>query len=185
MKKPPLYISFLLAFLMTFISTALFPGIRLMTFAPFFALSYYRLSFPKALWLAFGCGLLLDLLSSELRFGIYALASTVVSAIFYTQKRHFFEDKDLAFSAFSALISVGFTAFLFFLSDLKLHVGTLLTNLLLMPALDGLYAFLWFTCPLKLYTYIQKTGWRKVISRLFRKFRRSEDKEINEFTRSE
>lgn len=165
MKKPPLYFPFLLAFLMTLMSTAVFPGIRLMTFAPFFALSYYRLSFVKALWLSFGCGLLLDLLSSELRFGLYALASTIITAVFYRQKRHFFEDKALAYSAFSALISLALTAFLLFLTDLKLHIAAVITNLLLMPAIDGLYAFLWFTCPLKLYIYIQKTGWKN----LFRK----------------
>ncbi len=165
MKRPPLYFPFLLAFLMTVISTAIFPGIRLMTFAPFFALSYYRLSFSKALWLAFGCGLLLDLLSSEMRFGLYALTSTVVTAVLYMQKRHFFEDKALAFSAFSALISMALTAFLFFLTDLKFHIGALITNLLLMPAIDGLYAFLWFTCPMKLYIYIQKTGWKNLLKK--------------------
>ncbi len=165
MKKPPLYFPFLLAFLMTLISTAVFPGIRLMTFAPFFALSYYRLSFPKALWLSFGCGLLLDLLSSELRFGLYALASTAITAVLYMQKRHFFEDKPLAFAAFSALISLVLTAFLLFLTDIKLDFTSLLTNLLLMPAIDGLYAFLWFTCPMKLYIYIQKTGWRNLLKK--------------------
>ncbi|MBS0615511.1 MAG: hypothetical protein JSR58_03045 [Verrucomicrobia bacterium] len=165
MKKPPLYFSFLLALIMTLVSTAIFPSLKLMTFAPFFALSFYRVSFPKALWIAFGCGLLLDLLSSELRFGLQALACTVISSIFYTQKRHFFEDKPLAFSAFSALISLALTIFLLFLTYLPFQVGTLLTNLIFMPVLDGLYAFLWFTCPLKLYTYIQKTGWKNLFKR--------------------
>ncbi len=49
------------------------PEARLFAFSPFLAILYNRIHFQKALWLSFLCGLIIDLLSSEVRLGVYAL----------------------------------------------------------------------------------------------------------------
>lgn len=165
MKKTPLTFPFLLALFMTLFGSIFFSSFRLMTFAPFLALSYNRLSFVKALWMAFGLGLILDLLGNELRFGLYALNFVLTTGVIYSQKRHFFEDKATALACFSALIAAFSTLLqliLLYLFDKGLDISgkTVLSDVVLMPILDGLYAFLWFTCPMRLYAYLEKAGWK-------------------------
>lgn len=165
MKKVPLYFPFLLALFMTLFGSIFFPFTRFMTFAPFLALSYNRLSFPKSLWLAFGLGFIFDLLSTELHFGLYALNFVLTTALIYPQKRHFFEDKATALSCFTALIAgssalIQLTLFYLFGKDQAISWRTVISDVLMMPILDGLYAFLWFTCPMRLYLYIEKVGWK-------------------------
>jgi rod shape-determining protein MreD len=156
MRRLPLWVGFSIAFIMALLEGALFPELRLLPFAPFLALSYYRLSFPGALWAALGTGLLFDLMTSEMRFGFYALNFLLVTIIFYHQKKHFFEDKSVAFSLYTALISLGSTLLLFPFHDLSFSLPSLFSDLIVMPLLDGVYAFLWFTTPAKLYNYLKK-----------------------------
>ena len=170
MKKVPLYFPFLLALFMTFFGSIFFSNIRLITFAPFLAIAYNRLSFPKTLWLSFGCGLIIDLLSAEQHFGLYALNFVIVSAVLYPQRRHFFEDKSTALSFFTAIIAAVSTILqlvLVHLFDVGMLVSwkTFLSDVVGMSLLDGIYAFLWFTCPMRLYSYIEKTGWKNLFKK--------------------
>ncbi len=177
MKKPPLYFLFFLALFAALFSSVFFPSIRLAAFAPFLAISYYRLSYPKALWLSYLCGFILDLCSSS-RLGLISLSFVLASALLYFQKRHFFEDKPSALALFSASVAAALALtelFLLYLFDksLPLSGASFTTEVVLMPLSCGLYAFLWFTCPMRLYTYIQKTG----LKGLFRKKKKDEPEE--------
>lgn len=156
----------------------LFPNIRLAPFSPFFAILFSRVPFTRALWIAFSCGLILDLVSSEIRFGLHALNYTITAAFLYHQKRHFFDDKPSALSFFTAIIAAFSTlihifALQAFDRGIALSFRLIFTDVFLMSILDGLYAFLWFTCPMKLYTYIQKVGWKAL-------FKKEEAKEESE-----
>jgi len=169
MRKVPLHFFFLLALFALLFGTVFFPSIRLAPLPPLLAIGYYRLTYPKALWLSFACGLLLDLLSSS-HFGLTALSFTAASAVLYFQKRHFFEDKPVAFSLFASVISACITLthlFALYLFDkaIPLTGKSFLTEIIAMPALDGVFAFLWFTCPMRLYTYIQKVGIKGLFKR--------------------
>jgi len=100
----------------------------------------------------------------------------LTTLVLYPQKRHFFEDKPLALSIFTAIISSVLTILQFILvhlfdRGLPFSILTALTDIVLMPIVDGLYAFLWFTCPIKLYIYTKKVGWRN----LFRKPQHEEE----------
>lgn len=170
MKTTPLYFPFLLALFATLFGTIFFPNIRLVTFAPFLAFSYNRLSLPKVLWLSFGCGLIIDCLSAELHFGLYALNFVIVSAILYSQRRHFFEEKATALALFTTVIAALSTTLQLVLihifdKEMALSWKTYLTDVVGMSILDGIYAFLWFTCPMRLYTYIEKTGWKNILKK--------------------
>ena len=45
---------------------------------------------------------------------------------------------------------------------IALSARSLITDALVLPIMDGIYGFLWFTCPMRLYIYIKKKGWRVV-----------------------
>lgn len=166
MKKVPLWFPFALALFFVFYGAILLPDTRLVPFAPFFAIVFERNSYVKSLWVATLCGLVMDIFSSQMYFGLYAICYGITAAICFHQKRHFFEDKPIALSLYSALISS--------LSSLSLIVLTLLFDKqfpvtlevlisegLITPILDALYAFVWFTVPMKVYLYLGSGKWKK------------------------
>lgn len=170
MKQVPLLFFFALALVFVLFGSILFPLFPLTAFAPFLAIVYYVAPFPKALWISVGCGLIIDFLSSEFHFGISALSYAITSAILFHQKRHFFEDKSMAFFLFTSLISSALTLvqIIFihlFDRGISFSLITFLTDLIVLPFVDGLYGFLWFICPMKLYIYIKKTGWKALFKK--------------------
>ncbi|MEN9344421.1 MAG: putative mreD [Chlamydiota bacterium] len=170
MKHVPLLFSFGIATLFTLFASAFFPSLHLLTFSPFLCLMYHRLDLEKSLWLSAGCGLLLDLLSSDVRFGIQALNLTLTTLVFYKQKRHFFDDKPISLTLFSVLVSLASTLFLWVLLPLsgnKLCISWQLaaTDLLILPLCDGVYALCCFCAPLALYAHIAKVGWKSFIKK--------------------
>ena len=161
MKKLPLIACFLLALAYLFLGTAFFPQFRIWPFAPFLALCFYRVSFKKALWLSFFSGLLMDIFSSQFKFGLFAFDHVLITTFLYAQKRHFFEDKVIAFSLYTALVSCLLSFFLLILSSLSdkqitITFPVLLSDIIFMPFLDALYAFFWFICPASLYSFSKK-----------------------------
>ncbi len=163
----PLSVSFCLALAAALFGTALLPGVRLMAFAPFLALVYMRKSLIASLWMACLCGLLIDLLTSQYRFGINGLIYCLVTAALYPQRKHFFDDKSLSLALFTALISLLATLLqlLVFEKGISLTWKLALSDLIGMPVLDGVYAFIWFTCPIKVYHQVKRIGWRTLILR--------------------
>lgn len=157
----PLIIPFLLACTSLCFSHIFFPSLNLLSFAPFFALLFMRKSFLSCLWISTLCGLLVDLLNAKFHFGFCALNFCLTTLLIYTQKRNFFEDRLFSLSCFTALISaVSSLIQLIFLALFEKHfpfkLQLLFTDLLLMPVVDALYGFFWFTCPMKIYQNIIK-----------------------------
>jgi rod shape-determining protein MreD len=172
-KGVPLLFFFALALFFALFGSILFPFFPLSSFSPFLAIVYYAVPFSKALWISCGCGFILDFLSSEFHFGVHALTLTVCSALLFHQKKHFFEDKPLAFALLTSLISSVSTLLQFVFIHLldrgiPVSFATFLTDAVATPLIDGLYGFLWFTCPMRLYIYIKKIGWKKFLSMLVR-----------------
>ena len=172
MRQIPLLFPFFLSLFFAICGTAILPHIRLLSFSPFLALLYNRCSFHKSLWIASLCGLSIDLFSSEFRLGIHALNYCLTTFLLYNQKQHFFEDKPLALSLFTALISVVSTIMQLLLISifdraLPLSFKLFYIDLIIMPLADGLYAFLWFSCPIMLYLHFKKIGWRAFFTQLY------------------
>ena len=168
MRKIPLYFPFALAFVFAIFGHIFFPYLRLSAFAPFLAILYNRRKISKALWISFGCGLIIDLISSHTRLGLYGLNFVITTALLYPQRRHFFEEKASALSLFTTIIAALSTLLQLFLITLfdqviPLSLATLFSDIVLMSLFDGVYAFLWFTCPMRLYIYIQKKEWKKKV----------------------
>lgn len=176
MRQVPLVFPFSFAFVFAICGTVFLPQVHLLAFSPFLAILYNKTSVVKSLWLASLCGLILDVLSSEFRLGIHALNYCLTTLLLYRQKRHFVEDKSLALSLFTILISVVSTLMQFFLISifdraLPLSWKLILTDFIIMPFADAVYAFLLFTYPMKLFISIKKMGWQAFYSKMTHRFR--------------
>jgi rod shape-determining protein MreD len=156
-----MFLPFLLALSAAIFGSIFLPSFHMMAFAPFLALAYMRKSLLSSLWLALFSGIFIDLTTSEMRFGMHALCYLLVTFLLYKQKRHFFDDQPIALSIYTALISALASLILLIFRRIPFTPSFFFTDLFLMPALDAIYAFFWFTCPLRLYHYGKKARWRR------------------------
>lgn len=148
--RPPSKLTFALALFFTIFAPLWVPKLHLFYFAPYLILTFYRTTRYKALWAAFGCGLLIDLFSSNSFFGLTALNYCIVTFLLHGQVRNFFEDKfstlpimTALFSISSTLLSMVLLSFLGNKVELSWEWGA--TDLILMPLADALYGLLFFS----------------------------------------
>lgn len=142
-------------FLVSFFGFIFFPGTHLLFFAPFLVVSYYKCDFFQALWIAAGTGLLNDLFTSA-PFGASSCVYCVTTYFLYRQNRNFFEDKIstlFIMTALFSLISTPLTFVFYFLLGKApiLSLSFILTDFVIMPVIDGAYAYLFFSLPFQLY----------------------------------
>lgn len=136
----------------TLLLPALFSNLQLLFFAPFLVITFYNKNKLTCLWWALLCGMIIDLLSAQMRLGAYAFNYCATVMIVYSQKRHFFEDSistfpimTFLFSIVSTLIQVGM--FYSFGHSISLSFEWVKQDLIWMPLLDAFYAALLFTLP--------------------------------------
>ncbi len=149
LSKKNLILAFISSFILTVLMPVIAPSLRLMYFVPFLIILFYQKTLPYSLWYAFFCGLILDLFSVQAPFGFYACIYTLASAIIYQQKRNFFADHLSTLPIMTFLFSVTATLleviFLYMFGNrISLGGHWIFSDLLIMPASDALYAFLWF-----------------------------------------
>lgn len=149
-KKLPL--TFIICLLATLFMPAITSSIRLVFFAPFLVITFYQKSFFLSLCYALGCGVICDLLSADIRFGVHALSFCVTTLVLYQQKKNFFADSISTLPMMTFFFSV-LTTLVDFITLYALQQPQLFSwewvvcDLLVMPALDGLTAFLVFSLP--------------------------------------
>ena len=97
---PKLTVVFLLSLFCALVGPVLLPSMRLLAFAPFLVILYTRLPHIQCLWCAFGCGLLIDLLSSNLQLGAHALNYVLITLILFRIRKFFFAHKTLGVGTF-------------------------------------------------------------------------------------
>lgn len=149
LSKKNLPFAFFSTLFFTLFTPAITPSLRLMFFVPFLVILFYQKTFSVSLWMAFFCGLIIDLLSIQSPFGFYALNYTLTAAIIFPQKRNFFADHlstlpimTLLFSSLATLLQAIFLYI--FSSYIHINLWWVFTDLIIMPLFDGLYAFIWF-----------------------------------------
>lgn len=130
----------------------LLPQWRLNYFAPFIIILYYKKTYQMCLWGSFLCGLVIDLLSADLRIGLHALDYCVTTAILYRHRTHFFADSLTTLPLMIFLFSVIATAVQLILINVFEHSAEVswqwvLTDLLYLPLFDALYGFVLFILP--------------------------------------
>lgn len=141
---------FLYTSALTFVLPALLPSLKLAYYAPFLIFACYRYSKTTCLWLALLCGLIFDLFSAQMRFGIYAMNYTLTVYVLYGFKNYFFEDSlttlpimTILFTYLSAVMQL----FLLYALNSE-NIGSwdwLKVELIEMPLKNALYAALAFT----------------------------------------
>lgn len=145
-------VAFLLALLPTLFMPALFPGLRFFFFVPFLIILFYQKKLVVCLWASLLAGLLLDLLSSHSRLGIYAFAYVCTTLVLYRYKRHFFADSlstlPLMTFFFSALTSF-MQLLLIYTFEKKIQLGFewWITDLIVYPIGDAVYGFCIYIVP--------------------------------------
>ncbi len=152
---------FFLAFIPFLLSPALLPKLRLTFWAPFIVFCYYRFPLIICLWISLACGLSIDLISSTHSFGMHMLAYSVTTGLLYGRKKFFFEDEITTIPLLTIFFSLAWTVIQaslvhLFGGNLGISLAWVFTDLIIMPLLDGLYAFVWFTVPLILWNKTRK-----------------------------
>lgn len=154
---------FLFCLILTWIIPSLYPIARILFFSPLLIIACYKRNLTYCLWIALGCGLIMDLFSSNIRLGIHSLNYCVTLMILYPQKKNFFADSvstlpimTFLFSSISTLIM----AILLYSLEMKnvLSWHWVFTDLVLMPTIDATYAFTCFILPALLFGKPRRRG---------------------------
>lgn len=149
--RPSLKVVFLLALVAFIYSCVFFPSIRIFAFAPLLAVFFQRKALYPSLWAGALAGLCTDLLNTQIRFGLFCLCSLLTALVTHRWRHLFYEQRLSSIPLYTILISLIFALFQALFISQYFHPTSLL-----MPLVDGLYAFLWFTCPLSLIRWFQR-----------------------------
>ncbi len=165
MHKVSLKPLFILSLAYTLFIPIFLPLCHLSTFSPFLAYTYHKKTLIQSLWISILCGLMIDLCTSQLHFGLYALNFAITTLLLFSKKRHFFDEKPLSLSIFTFFISAIATLTLLLLTisfdaQLSLNWPTIISDVFLMSIADALYAFIGFTLPIKLYFHLKQHPWK-------------------------
>jgi hypothetical protein len=150
-NKDSLVIPFCIACFMTICGPA-FLSTRLIFFAPFLALCIYNTTYVRAMWIALGCGLIIDMLTMHTRFGFYALNYTLAIAFLYNRKSFFYPGSFTTLPLLTAFFSVVATCLHLVLSYLLatpqgISWQWVWYDLIVMPFYDAIYAVVCFKIP--------------------------------------
>lgn len=148
-----LLFAFILTATASLLQALFIPNPSLICFAPLLVLLFFYSSFLTSLWVASLAGLFLDLLSST-SFGMNALCYTIAASLCYRQKK-FLSEKFISFFLFTALVSstislIKFPLLFLFGNGMHISFKWILTDLLILPFMDALYALIFILLPLSL-----------------------------------
>ncbi len=148
-----LLIAFSLSLLPTLLGPIFFPLIKLTYFAPFLIILMYKKKNAGLFAFTLVAGFIIDLLSAHTPFGFWIINYGMTLWVLLFFKPFFFEDKLLTlplltifFSQISTFLYV--VAMNFFFLKVQISFGWILTDLIVYPMLDGIFALLAFHIPL-------------------------------------
>ncbi len=88
-----LFLLFFYSFSLLLALPLFFSTAKLLYFSPFLVFTFYRCRKIDSLWLALVCGLIVDLLSIQMRFGVHALSYTLTVFLLFDLKNYLFEER--------------------------------------------------------------------------------------------
>lgn len=136
-----------------FLQSVLFPSFSLIPFSPFITLAILHGPKLKALFLSLLAGMIMDLISSD-PMGIHALVYTALTFFISKYRHYFLWEEPHHLGLFTSILSLFMTlgqGFMLFLFETKLPFTgkSLISDLLIMPLADGVFAMLLFGYPIK------------------------------------
>lgn len=164
-----LFYSYLAALIPLLYAPLLFGKFNIMTSAPLLFYILYKRGLSKALFHAFILGILQDLLASQTPMGFWTFNMVLTLFVLQRLKNLFFIEKiftlpllTLFFSCFSSLTY--FLLFHTFCSKIHLSLKWVLTDLVVLPVGDALYALIAFSVPYYVLSKFFKETSRRVAS---------------------
>lgn len=136
-----------LLFFATAAVTLFFPSLNIQFFSAFLVFIIYKESLTSALTWAIFAGFILDLTAYSLHFGFLPLSLALTTLLLYDKKRHFFLDSLTTFPIMTTLFSSLSTLLLALFAQIPLSLNWIASDIILMPLLDGIAAFLVYTLP--------------------------------------
>ncbi len=154
MNVPRFLLSFPYTYALFFLFSALFPSLRLFFLAPWPVYVACRHTNGAALLAAFSSGFLLDILTTGTPTGFFTLIYPLALSLILSFKKLFFQEKLLTYPFLTTVFSFLITALYFifrniFCAKMTLTLHSFLTDWIVFPFADGLYAFISFTLPLR------------------------------------
>lgn len=156
-------IAFFIGLFCTLFIPSSFPSAQLLYFTPFLIILYYKKTFLISLWGSLFCGLIIDLLSSESRLGLYAINYMLATTLIYQLRHNFFPDSVITLpvlTLFFAIVSTILEVIIMIVFDhpLTLHGHWIFNNIIILPVLNAIYAFAVFVLPSLLFSKKQLRG---------------------------
>jgi rod shape-determining protein MreD len=170
LTKKSIFPAFFTTLAFFLILPSMLPNFRLFYFIPFLIIVFYQKSQTETFLFAFICGLIIDLLSPNIHLGVFALNYCLTTFILYTQKKNFFSDSlttlpimTFLFSIISTILQVFFRR----IFDMPIYISLhwIVTDMVIMPIFDAVYAFVVFILPSILFGKKQRKGQDYFISR--------------------
>jgi rod shape-determining protein MreD len=148
---------FILYFIITtffaVLQSAVFPNIRLIGYAPLFAVIALTTSKRTAIFCSVFAGIIIDLFAST-SFGFNALLYCLSIFFLYDQKR-FFKDEALSLSLYTIIICMVISSLrylLYFIFSLHVFFSfyTIFSDIIIMSVVDGIFSMIFIFIPIKL-----------------------------------
>ena len=159
-------IGFVASCLLTLLSAALFPSIKVLPFAPFLVLLLRRTPLLSLLWWAIAAGFITDLFSTQYRLGLSSFCYLAACIILFRFRKHLYEDKSLPFAFMTYVISLVVSLLFSFASLYKgavvfPNILSFIRELFLSPITDVAIGFAFFFIPLRLYREMKQNRLKK------------------------
>jgi rod shape-determining protein MreD len=127
---------------------------------PFIVISYYKHSFLLSVNISILCGLFLDLLGNGTHLGLNVLSYAIATFMLYPRRQQFIETPLFTIPFLSFLFAIFATivhwlAFNIFEHSLHWTLEWVVSELIIMPFYDAVYAFICFVIPLQLWKYLR------------------------------
>ncbi len=145
------------------------PSLNLSFFTAPLAFAYMHTTLAASLSLAVLSGLVMDSMTTSFPFGVHALILFVCTLFLYRFRQQFFKEKPFSLGVYSAFTSLCMTI-LTFLVNILLERALpftwrgIISDFMIMPIIDGLFAIFWFSLP-KILIRIGKRQFEKIASR--------------------
>jgi len=147
------FYAFVVSTFFAILQPSIFPYFHLIGYAPFFA--FLSVKYPQifAIFAALATGVIIDLFTIT-SFGFNALCYTLAFLLLYPQKK-FFADKIISLSLYTMLFSttISIIRYIFcpvFSMPIFLSIYSIITDVILMPIVDGIYGVIFIFIPIKL-----------------------------------
>lgn len=157
-------ILFIISLILSLASSFINAPLKLNFFIPIIIISFYQKSLNYCLWFSLLCGLIFDLFHQADLLGLEILAFSLSTLLLYNQKQNFFSDYittlPLMTFFYSALNFVIECLIIYFIDkpSFFFSIKFIISNLLIYPLMDSIYALLFFVLPFKLFGKRQLRG---------------------------